>query len=118
MTKHEVLFLDTMLQHFQVNGDQKLLEPFKYLIVKNRFLFKNVLAERTDIVKALLKDKDVEQDKQSEYLLSIPEFQEFLQEQVDIDLYQLHVDKLEGKDFDTKIAYDLVNHGFITDEIS
>lgn len=114
-TKLDIILINNKLTIFEQEVPQELLIPFKFLFLKNRFLFKNVLQENKELADGLLKDKDIPAEQSDAYLLSIPEFQEFLKEEVDIKFYTMPISKLEDQNFDSKVGNFLIQNNFITE---
>lgn len=121
MKKGDVIGLNNMIINIQSNFDQKEIAPFKYAFVKNIFRFKSVLEERDAIIKEILKeftgDPNTEEGVKdiNKLIEDSSMFKTFLDEEVDIDLYTVNVDKLENQEFNSEVATALISKNIIVE---
>lgn len=113
MTKGDILDIYQAFNNIEANISQELLKPFKFLFAKNRFLFKSVFDENTEIVKTLVKGEDIKNSELNNFLEKISDYQDFKKEEVDINFYTIKIELLENTDFDSSVAGYLIQNGFI-----
>lgn len=109
-TKESILILDNIIEITKREVPSDKLQAFNYVFLRNQLRFKPVLKEKHEIIKLLSeqyaggdKEKQEEVDSLSpvfiKYIEDSDEFKNFLKEEVDIEYFTVHIDKLENVDF-------------------
>lgn len=95
-----------------LNLTEEQLKPFKYCFLRNKLKIKNVVEEKNEILKLIEAEFSELENKEdlnyNEYVLNHEKFQEFLQEERDVELYTIKVEVFKNTDFNEKLVYSLV----------
>lgn len=114
ITKEKILAVNSTIDKFQL---AKKLEEFSYAFFKNKKIIKPILEEQQDLLKLILEQFKEQNEIDENRLKSDPEYLKeidiqyqkfaseheylfkFLQEEVDIEFYNIKEDELKGVKF-------------------
>lgn len=104
MTNEEILLVFNSIQEVIRLSTPEELKPFSYAFIKNKLKFKKVFDERDEHI-LLIKEnnKDVSDKELQEIISNDENFQKFLKEDSEIELYTMKLDSLEGKEFNIAV---------------
>jgi hypothetical protein len=130
MKNIEVIGLHNIINNVQENVSKGVInkeeiEPFNYAFIRNMLKFKPLIKDLNDIVHELTKNLNLEslsaeeQNKLvNEFLLNSEEYKSFLEEENNIILYTIPINKLEGTNFNFEVANLFLNTIIVDDEAS
>lgn len=100
MTNEEILLIANLMQGVIEVSTPEELKPFSYAFIKNRLKFKKVFEERDEHIELIKnQNKELSPKELEEHIINNENFQKFLKENSDIELYTIKLDSLEGKEF-------------------
>ena len=120
-TKNEILSLDNLIDNIQKNVEDSQLKPFKYMFVRNKLRFANIVNEKNKIGQTLQETIPREEGELEEHYFSrlsnSKEYQDFLKEEVEMEYFTIKASKLEGdEDFSLIAANSLMGVLILDDE--
>lgn len=102
MKKAEIIIIDSVINNIKANYKPEDYKAFSYVFLRNQLKFKSIIEERDVIQKELA--SDFTEGNLEKHLNSKKEWIDFLDEEVEINLYTMKLDALEKEEFDLKIA--------------
>lgn len=106
MKTSEIIIISNLIAGIESKVEEDKLKPFKYAFLRNKLRFANRLKEASEITSFLIKESGLTEEKEiNDYVNNSEKYKSFLEEEVEIELYTIKLDKLEeDKDFSLAVA--------------